>query len=128
MSSSGTCQREPRGRLCSINRSILSTDVKAELPDTRSEIHDQLAEEADELERVGHQYQVQASGLLRSGRPGWEAWFEAGLELKRAAQRLRLIIQPGVPLPALSASRTIIAKPPAAASRRAPMYPYARKV
>ena len=112
----------------SINRSFLSTDVKGELPDTRSEIRDQLAEEADELERLGHQYQVQASGLLRSGRAGWEAWFEAGLELKRAAQHLRLITQPGVPLPALSASRTITAKPPAAASRRAPMYPYAKKV
>jgi hypothetical protein len=60
--------------------------------------------EAGELERLGHEYQVQASQLLRSARAGWEAWFEAGLELKRAAQRLRLISGPplrfGAPRPA----------------------------
>ncbi len=58
-------------------------------PDTRVTIRERLVREVQELERVGREYQIQASVLLRSGRPGGDAWFDAGLELKRTAQRLR---------------------------------------
>ncbi len=68
-------------------------------------VREQVAREASELERLGHTYQVQASGLLRSGRIGWEAWFEAGLELKRAAQRLRLVIRQGIVGPPAQAAK-----------------------
>jgi hypothetical protein len=57
----------------------------------RTPTPENLEREVRDLEKLGHEYQVRASVLLRSGRPGYEAWFEAGLELKRAAQRLGLI-------------------------------------
>lgn len=83
--------------------------------------------EVSALEELGHQYQVQASILLRSGRPGSDVWFDAGLELKRAAERLRSAIglsirslSPEAPEP--NAGKGGKYPPPAV-----PAYPYARR-
>lgn len=85
-----------------------------------------LAHEVSELERLGHEFQVLASGLLRSGRPGWEAWFDAGLELKRAAQRLRVIAPHAPALRPVAFPKKPATKEPAAP--RPVLRPYTRKL
>jgi len=77
------------------------------------------------LRRLGHQYQVEASLLLRAGRPGWEAWFEAGLELKRTAERLRAAAGLAMEPPAPVIRQPVIGKT-ASAQRPVTRYPYAK--
>lgn len=52
-----------------------------------------IAAEILELERAAHRLLVHASTTLRAGRPGWEPWFEAGMELQEAAKRLRQAVR-----------------------------------
>jgi hypothetical protein len=92
----------------------------------RPPLRDELAQELIELQRLGHQYQVQASQLLRSGRPGWEAWFEAGLELKRAAERLQAVTSQTVGRSSPITRQPVVRQhtsPQGTVSR----YPYARR-
>ena len=56
-------------------------------------VREALAQEIQDLDRLGHEYQAHASNRLRSGLADYEAWFEAGLELRRSANRLRAILQ-----------------------------------
>lgn len=88
-------------------------------------VRDTLSHEIVELRRLGHQYQVEASQLLRAGRPGWEAWFEAGLELKRTAERLRAAAGQAMEPPPPITRQPVVAKP---VSPRSPVtrYPYAK--
>jgi len=45
------------------------------------------------LSEQGLSLQVQASRLAQESRPEYEAWFEAGLILRRASERLAKIVQ-----------------------------------
>jgi hypothetical protein len=78
------------------------------------------------MQRLGHQYQVQASQLLRSGRPGWEAWFEAGLELKRAAERLQEVTSQALERPSPIIRQPVVAQQ-SSPRGTVPRSPYARR-
>jgi hypothetical protein len=47
-----------------------------------------LADEVGRLEEEGHRLQVLASRMAQDARREFEAWFEAGLLLRRASERL----------------------------------------
>jgi hypothetical protein len=47
-----------------------------------------LADEIGRLDKEGHRLQVLASRMARDTRPEFEAWFEAGLLLRRTSERL----------------------------------------
>ena len=52
-----------------------------------------LADELSRLDEEGRQLQILASRMARDARPEFEAWFEAGLLLRRASARLEEIIR-----------------------------------
>ncbi len=52
-----------------------------------------LADEIGRLDEEGRRLQVVASHMARDTRPEFEAWFEAGLLLRRASERLAEIAQ-----------------------------------
>lgn len=52
-----------------------------------------LADEVGRLDEEGHRLQVLASRMAQDARPEFEAWFEAGLLLRRASERLAEIVQ-----------------------------------
>ncbi len=47
-----------------------------------------LAAEVCRLDEEGRELQIRASRLARDARPEFEAWFEAGLALRRVSERL----------------------------------------
>ena len=52
-----------------------------------------LAEEISRLDEDGRSLQILASRMAQDARPEFEAWFEAGLLLHRASERLAEIAQ-----------------------------------
>jgi hypothetical protein len=68
-----------------------------------------LAAEAGRLDEEGQELLVQASRMAQDARPEFEAWFEAGLLLRRAGQRLAQIVRtlssPEESIPAESGQR-----------------------
>lgn len=52
-----------------------------------------LADEVGRLDEEGRKLQVLASRMAQDARPEFEAWFEAGLLLRRASERLAEIAQ-----------------------------------
>jgi hypothetical protein len=52
-----------------------------------------LADEIGRLDDEGRGLQIVASRMARDTRPEFEAWFEAGLLLRRASERLAKITQ-----------------------------------
>lgn len=70
----------------------------AEAPDrlgavTAADIGAAIADEIGRLDEEGHRLQILASRMARDARPEFEAWFEAGLLLRRASERLAEIAQ-----------------------------------
>ena len=52
-----------------------------------------LAAEMSRLDEEGRRLQLEASRLALESRPEYEAWFEAGLLLRRASDRLAKIVR-----------------------------------
>ena len=52
-----------------------------------------LAAEVCRLDEEGRELQIRASRLARDTRPEFEAWFEAGLLLRRAGERLADLVR-----------------------------------
>lgn len=90
-------------------------------------MRERLNHEVSALEELGHKYQVQASILLRSGRPGSDVWFDAGLELKRAAERLRSAIRLSIRSLSPEAPEPDAGKGPKDPRPAVPAYSYARR-
>jgi len=51
-----------------------------------------LAAEMSRLDEEGRRLQLEASRMAQESRPEYEAWFEAGLLLRRASDRLAKIV------------------------------------
>jgi len=57
------------------------------------DLHPALAAEMSRLEEEGRRLQLEASRMALESRPEYEAWFEAGLLLRRASARLAKIVR-----------------------------------
>ena len=57
------------------------------------ELEPALAAEMSRLDEEGRRLQLEASRMAQESRPEYEAWFEAGLLLRRASDRLAKIVR-----------------------------------
>lgn len=81
-----------------VSETLLLTAAVAELPYSASavsaaDLGAALADEVGRLDEEGHRLQVLASRMAQDARPEFEAWFEAGLLLRRTGERLAEIVR-----------------------------------
>ncbi len=73
---------------------VAATDAPQEAGSTSAaDLGAALADEIGRLDKEGHRLQVVASRMAQEAGPEFDAWFEAGLALRRTSERLTAIVR-----------------------------------